>query len=78
MMIPFKNIMLSWRSKDEKDDATTVLMVHASLTRKSKIPYALLVAYRLIILFRLVALALFLHWRIMHKIPMHSGYVACL
>ncbi|OAY77544.1 Cellulose synthase-like protein D1 [Ananas comosus] len=37
------------------------------LTRKLKIPAAVLSPYRLLILVRLVALALFLQWRIRHK-----------
>ncbi|GAU44094.1 hypothetical protein TSUD_92380 [Trifolium subterraneum] len=37
------------------------------LTRKLKIPAAILSPYRLIIFIRMVALVLFLHWRITHK-----------
>lgn len=37
------------------------------LTRKLKIPAAVLSPYRLIIFIRLVALVLFLHWRVTHK-----------
>jgi len=53
---------------DQPDEPSVLLSKPwRPLTRKLKIPAAILSPYRLLIVFRMVVLALFLEWRITHK-----------